>query len=89
MAGKRISVRIDEDLHKKLEQRAASIRIDESEIVRRALTEYLSKHEARQSVYDLFKKAGLIGIVKAGPRDVATNKEHFEGFGRSKCKNVF
>ena len=84
MAGRRISVRIDEELHKKLEQRAATIRIDESEIVRRALTEYLSKHETRQSAYDLFKKAGLIGIIKAGPKDLATNKKHFEGFGQSK-----
>jgi metal-responsive CopG/Arc/MetJ family transcriptional regulator len=84
MAGKRISVRLDEKLHKKLEQRASAVRVDESEIVRQALTEYLSKHESQHSLYDLFKKAGLIGIYKDGPRDLSTNKKYFEGFGRNK-----
>jgi len=82
MTGKRISVRIDENLERRLKQRAAAIRVDESEIVREALTEYLSKHDSKQSAYAVFKKAGMLGIVKDAPRDLSTNRKHFEGFGQ-------
>ena len=84
MTSKRISVRIDENLHKKLERRAAVVRVDESEIVRQALTEFLSKQDVGRSAYSVFKKARLIGIVKTGPKDLSTSKKHFEGFGRNR-----
>ena len=68
MAGKRISVRIDEHLEKQLKRRAASVRVDESEIVRQALTEFLLKDEPQETAYSLLKKGRLIGIIS--PSDI-------------------
>ena len=84
MAGKRISVRIDEHLEKQLKQRAASVRVDESEIVRQALAEFLLRDEPQETAYSLLKKGRLIGIIKGAPTDLSTNKKHFKGFGRNR-----
>ena len=53
----------------------------ESSLVRKALARQLSQPEAAETAYDLAVKAGLIGAVKGGSRDVSTNPRHFDGFG--------
>ena len=82
MPGKRISVRIDEELRQGLEDCAAASHLDESEIVRQAMKEFLAKREPRRSAYDLLDKAGLIGIFDSGPKDLSTNRKYFEDLGR-------
>lgn len=38
--------------------------------------------EAREeTVFDVLNGAGLIGRLKGGPTDLATNPAHMEGFG--------
>jgi len=37
--------------------------------------------EAEPSAFDVLSKAGLIGTLKGGPTDLATNPAHMEGFG--------
>ena len=55
--------------------------LSRSEIVRNALLEYFDRDELEKqgTFYDLAKD--LAGSVK-GPSDLATNKEHFSGYGQ-------
>src|SRR5437870_168270 len=78
MKAERLTIRISDDLRDRVKQRAKAAGMDESEIVRRALEQYVTPPI---SAYEAFKKAGLIGIVKGGPRDLSTNKKYMEGFG--------
>lgn len=36
---------------------------------------------AEPTAFDVLSKAGLIGSLKGGPTDLATNPAHMEGFG--------
>ena len=81
MHTERLTIRISQELRRKIDQRAREAQKDPSQLVREALEEYLCPSE---SAYDAFKKAGLIGIVKNGPPDLSTNKKYMDGFGRSK-----
>jgi hypothetical protein len=47
-----------------------------------ALESYLQERNDAGTAYDLAKTAGLIGRMRRGPRDLSTNKEYFEGFGK-------
>lgn len=75
----RLSARVDEDTRKKLEHRARLEAKDESTVVREALNSYLSQKS--ESAYDVFQRAGGIGIAKGLPRDLSTNRKYFEVFG--------
>jgi len=46
----------------------------------------LPKRDDR-SVFEIAKKAGLIGCAPGLPRDLSTNNRYFEGFGESKSSN--
>ncbi len=82
MTKDRISVRVDRKLRRRLNQQAAASGRGASTVVRAALEEYLSKHGKQETCYDAFLRAGMIGAIKNGPRDLSTNKKHFRGFGR-------
>ena len=77
----RLTIRISEQLRKKIDHRARETQMDPSKIVRDALEEYLRPSE---SAHEAFRKAGLIGISRKGPRDLSTNKAHMRGFGLKK-----
>jgi hypothetical protein len=51
-----------------------------SELVRVALESYLA--EGTSSAYDLAEAAGLIGCVRRAPKDLSTNRQHFENPGQ-------
>ena len=80
MGSHRISIRIGAVLERGLRQSALTAGKPESELVREALQEYLSKR-AGASACDLAREAGLIGCFKSGPKDLSTNRRHFRGFG--------
>lgn len=84
MPTKRLSVRIGPELERRLRRCAKSTGKDRSAIVREALDDYLSKTLPGVTVYDLMKEAGLIGCVKDAPPDLSTNRQHFEGLGKSR-----
>ena len=82
MVADRISVRVDSNLRRRLEEQASVMRKSESNLVREALEAYLQAHGKPVSVYDLAVKAGIIGMARGLPRDLSTNRKYFKGFGR-------
>ena len=83
MATDRISVRLDSALRRQLEHQAAAKGKTASDVVREALEQYLAAGRRVESCYDLALRTGLLGSVRNAPRDLATNKKYFKGFGRS------
>lgn len=84
MASQRISVRVPAKTMQRLKERSRSVGMRESDVVRQALEEHLSKNHSARTVYDLFLEAGLIGCAHGAPKDLATNKRYFKGFGKGK-----
>jgi predicted DNA-binding protein len=82
MATDRISIRLNPQLRRRLEKRAAVQGASESEIVREAVEAYLQGAEGTVTCYDLALKAGIIGRIKQSATDISTNRKHFRGFGR-------
>lgn len=84
MATQRITVRIPTKLAKELKKQAGLRGRPESELVRKALADYLASRTPVRSAYDIAKEAGLIGCVKDTPRDLSTNRKYFDGFGKNR-----
>ena len=78
----RITVRIEGSIHEQLEHVAQASGMTQPEIIRAAIKDYLRRQLPTQTCYDVAKRAGVIGCVKGGPRDMSTNPKHMEGFGR-------
>ena len=64
------SVRLDDELEKKIRAMAEKTRVSKSEIVREALTEYLEAREAEERPYDLGRD--LFGRFGSGESDLST-----------------
>ena len=64
------SVRLDDELEKKIRAMAEKTRVSKSEIVREALTEYLEAREAEEKPYDLGRD--LFGRFGSGESDLST-----------------
>jgi predicted DNA-binding protein len=77
-----ITCKIPEKLDSELEAVAEKRGISKSEFVREAIEHNLDqqKKQVKLSAYDVMKEA--CGIIKGGPRDLATNPKHLKGFGR-------
>jgi len=82
MATGRITVRVNQAIQERLETIAQATGKTESEIVREAIEEFLAHQRPLRTCFDVAKKAGVIGCVKGGPRDMSTNPKHMKGFGR-------
>lgn len=74
----KIPEKLDAELAAVVEKRG----ISKSEFVREAIEHNLEqqKKQGKLSAYDLMKEA--CGIIKRGPRNLATDPNHLEGFGR-------
>jgi metal-responsive CopG/Arc/MetJ family transcriptional regulator len=84
VASQRISVRVPGGIARRLKERSLVMGTRESQVVREALEEYLSKDSGEETAYDRARKAGLIGCVRGGRKDASTNKSLFKGFGKGK-----
>jgi hypothetical protein len=84
MASQRITVRVPVTLGARLRDHSCGKGQTPSDVVRLALENYLSEASGPGSAYELAEAAGLIGCVDRAPRDLSTNRRHFEGFGRRK-----
>ena len=83
MASQRISVRVPAKMVRRLKERSRATGARESDVVREALEEYLSKSANEKTAYERALEAGMIGCAKGLPKDLSTNKRYFKGFGKS------
>ncbi|GAC1474382.1 MAG: hypothetical protein NVSMB9_24670 [Isosphaeraceae bacterium] len=79
----RINVRIDGRLKADIEAEARSRGVSPSDVVREALADHLSRRQPRPSCLDVARRIGLVGSARGLPRDLSTNRDHFEGLGRA------
>jgi predicted DNA-binding protein len=84
MVSQRITVRVPVILEARLRNRSRGNGQTPSDVVRLALENFLSETSDLGSAYELADAAGLIGCVGRAPKDLSTNRRHFEGFGRRK-----
>jgi hypothetical protein len=84
MASQRITVRVPKTLGALLRDRSRAKGQTPSDLVRVALETYLGRGGSPHSAYELAEEAGLIGCVRRAPKDLSTNRSHFEGFGKRK-----
>lgn len=82
MADTRISVRLDEDLQRRLDEEVQVTGKNESELVREVLAAYFARHPRPENCLELAQRHKLIGCAGNLPPDLSTNRKHFEGFGR-------
>lgn len=83
------SVELDAEAQRLLAELQQRTGHSAADIVRQALAAYSGSppdrrrgFESEESLYDQFKRAGLIGCLKDSPSDLSTNRAYFEGFGR-------
>jgi hypothetical protein len=81
MDSQRITVRVPAPLGARIRSRSRVKGQTPSELVRIALENYLGHDQTAGSAYELAEKAGLIGCLRKAPKDLSTNRRHFEGFG--------
>ena len=82
MASDRITIRIPENLGKRLRHRSRMQGQPESELVREALESYLGRSTDGRTAYELAETGALIGLVRRAPKDLSTHPRHMEGFGK-------
>ena len=77
-----ITCKIPEKLDVELEAVAEKRGVSKSEVIREAIEASLAdpRHRVALSAFDVMKEA--CGIIKGGPRDLATDPRHMKGFGR-------
>jgi len=78
-----ISIKIPDELRQRLSSIARTSRLSQSEVVRRALTQYLDEQVHSRDFRSAAALASdLAGCVQGGPRDLAANPEYLDDFGR-------
>jgi hypothetical protein len=79
-----LTVKIPTRLQAELEQASRREQLPKSELVRRALDTYLSRpaRSAAAPLSALDLAGDLAGCFGGGPKDLASNPRHLEGFGR-------
>jgi Arc/MetJ-type ribon-helix-helix transcriptional regulator len=78
-----LTVKIPSSLELALAEASAQQHLSKSELVRRALEAYLRQRAAGSGFISALDQAGdLVGCFAGGPRDLASNPKHLEGFGR-------
>jgi predicted DNA-binding protein len=81
MKDHRITVRVSPEMRRRLKAAARRTGTHESDLIRGAVERELATAEDTPTAYDHAKKAGLIGAVKGGTRDLSTNPNYCDGFG--------
>jgi hypothetical protein len=82
MASDRMTIRLDEETHRRIDAEAQATGKNGSELVREALAAYFRQRSEPETCLELAHRAGVIGCAVGLPRDLSTNREYFEGFGR-------
>ena len=78
-----LTIKIPEHLESALLRASRQQHLPKSELVRRALESYLSRPAGEGAGASSLEAAGdLVGCFAGGPRDLASNPRHLDGFGR-------
>lgn len=79
-----MSVRLDEDTQRRLEEYASETGRSPSQAVRQALDEFLAKRPktSRRSLGHKLRGIGALGCLEDAPSDLSTNKKYMKGFGK-------
>jgi len=79
-----LTVKLPDDLEQELAAATAREQVSKSELVRRALSRYLSQAAGREEPFiSALEQAGdLVGCLEGGPADLSTNPAHLAEFGR-------
>jgi len=75
-----ITVKVPEEMARKLSKASAQRREPKSSIIRKALDKELRSVKEEPSLYDLMKNA--IGCIDSGKTDLATNPKYMKNFGK-------
>jgi predicted transcriptional regulator len=79
-----LTIKISEELQRQLDDASRRAHLTKSELVRRALAAYMARKGAGARAASALEQAGdLVGCFKGGPKDLASNPKHLEGFGKS------
>ena len=84
MSSQRITVRVPAELGARVRNRSRAKGQTPSDLIRVALENYLGADSATGSAYESAEGAGLIGCLRRAPKDLSTNRSHFEGFGKGR-----
>lgn len=75
------TIQLEDELAALVESAAARSGLPVAEVVRDALRDHIQKIGKPESLLAKAKRLGVVGIVDDLPRDLSSNKSHFEGFG--------
>lgn len=79
---KTLSLKIPEQLDRRIEHEVARRRIRKSVLVREALEQHLAGGTAAGKPASFVDLAGDLLGRRAGPRDLSTNRKYTKGFGK-------
>jgi predicted transcriptional regulator len=78
-----LTVKISAQLGREIAAAARGQRITKSELARRAMIKYVAEADKARTFQSASDLAGeLIGSVRHGPADLASNPDHFDGYGK-------
>jgi ABC-type amino acid transport substrate-binding protein len=78
-----LTVKIPEALERSIAMAARRERVTKSELVRRAMTKYVAQTGEDRTFQSAIDLAGdLIGSVRGGPGDLATNAKYMDDYGK-------
>ncbi len=78
-----LTVKIPDALDRSIASAARRERVTKSELVRRAMAKYVSQPGKDRKFRSAFDLAGdLIGSVRGGPADLATNAKYMDDYGK-------
>lgn len=77
-----LTLKISPELEDALAKAAREAHVTKSELVRRALVAYTTRAPQTPFVSALEQAGDLVGCFTGGPKDLASNPRHLEGFGK-------
>jgi Arc/MetJ-type ribon-helix-helix transcriptional regulator len=80
MKEQRVTIRLDAELTRQLDELAIEGGQSRSTLVREAVSEYSVRNRETGTLYDAFRDC--LGVFD-GPPDLSTNPKYMEGFGRA------
>ena len=83
MKDHRITIRLPDQMHRRLKVAAMRSGIRQSDTIRQAVERHFAAEDQELTAFQRTEQVGLIGAVKTAARDLSTNRRHFEGFGGS------